>query len=365
MIGTGKSLRVLVAPLDWGLGHATRCIPIIGEMLHLGCDVVLASDGACAQLLAREFPQIEIKKLPGYQIRYSKKSLIWSLLLQMPSIFNNTRKEHRWLKNLLQKERFDVIISDNRPGFWSRQSHCIYITHQLRIQSGISSLFDNMLQQLHQQYIKNFHEVWVPDVDAAVNAAGVLAHPSKPLLHPLYIGMLSRMQPQPTETKNYEWMILLSGPEPQRSMLEQQLINELRGLNKKTILVRGLPGTTKTIDAGAHVDVFNHLTASQLQQALNQSEFVICRSGYTTIMDLLKLKKKALLIPTPGQTEQEYLAAHMEAQNCFPFLKQDAFTLTKAVAVLQHFHFQFPFQEEQFEQYRDAVTALTAIPHKL
>ncbi|MFN5134651.1 MAG: glycosyltransferase [Chitinophagaceae bacterium] len=365
MIGTGKSLRVLVAPLDWGLGHATRCIPIIGELLYLGCEVVLAADGACAQLLAREFPQLEIKKLPGYHIRYGKKSLIQSVLLQMPGIFKNTHNEHRWLQKLLQKEKFDIIISDNRPGFWNRQSHCIYITHQLRIQSGMNGLFDDMLQRLHYRYIKRFNEVWVPDVDAAVNAAGVLAHPSKTLLHPLYIGPLSRIQPQPTETKKYEWMILLSGPEPQRTLLEQQLIKEIRGLNKKIILVRGLPGNTEAIEADAHVDVFNHLTASQLQQVLNQSEIVICRSGYTTIMDLLKLKKKALLIPTPGQTEQEYLAIHMQVQGCFPFLKQSEFTLGRAAAVVQNFHFQFPFGDEQFEQYRDAVASLTAIPHKL
>jgi UDP-N-acetylglucosamine:LPS N-acetylglucosamine transferase len=160
-------------------------------------------------------------------------------------------------------------------------------------------------------------------------------------------------------------MILLSGPEPQRSMLEQQLLKEFKACTKKTILVRGLPGNTQTIEAGIHVEVFNHLTASQLQQALNQSEFVICRSGYTTIMDLLKMKMKAMLIPTPGQTEQEYLATHMQAQGCFPFLNQSEFTISKAAAIVQNFDFQFPLQVEQFEYYRDAVASLTAIPDKL
>jgi uncharacterized protein (TIGR00661 family) len=365
MPGTGKSLRVLVAPLDWGLGHATRCIPIIGEMLQLGFDVVLAADGSCARLLAREFPQLEIKKLPGYHIRYAKKRLMLNLFLRLPGIINTIGQEHQWLQKLLNTEHYDVILSDNRPGLWNRSVHCIYMTHQLRVQSGINNIADNLLQRIHNRYIKKFNEVWVPDVGGSVNAAGVLAHPLKPLIQPLFIGPISRMQMQNTATQKYDCMILLSGPEPQRSLLEVQLMSEFSTLNKKAILVRGLPGNDTTINAGPHVEVFNHLTSVQLQQALLQSEFVICRSGYTTIMDLLKLRKKAMLIPTPGQTEQEYLAAHMNEQRCFPYLKQDDFTMSKAMDFIENFQFRFPFHEDEFEQYREAVASLASIPKKL
>lgn len=365
MAGTGKSLRVLVAPLDWGLGHATRCVPLIGELVGRGCEVVLAADGPSAHLLVREFPQLHMMKLPGYGITYRRKFLILSLLFQLPKIFLAIRKEKKWLRQLLQQESFDIIISDNRPGFYSSKAHCIYITHQLRIQSGIGKWVDAWLQQLHHRYIKQFDEVWVPDVETVPNAGGELSHPLRPLSRPVYLGLISRFQPQTAERYKYDLMILLSGPEPQRSMLEQQLQRELLTSPLKIIVIRGLPGNKENVHLNSSIEVHNHLTAFQLEQKIKESALVICRSGYTTIMDLLKLKKKALLIPTPGQTEQEYLAQHLQAQGCFPFLNQQQFELAKALTILNNFAFSNLFQEDDFEIYRDVIDSLlTAAQHK-
>lgn len=360
MSGTGKSLRVLVGPLDWGLGHATRCVPLIGELVHRGCDVVLAADGAPAQLLAREFPELQIMKLPGYSIKYGKRYLILSILLQLPRIFSAIRKEKRWLSNLMQQENFDIIISDNRPGFYNSNAHCIYITHQLSIQSGISKWINNRLQYLHHRYTRKFHEVWVPDLEGVPNASGELSHPHHLLSHPVYLGLLSRFKYKPVQHYTYDIMILLSGPEPHRSLLEQQLKQELLQSQRKIILVRGLPGNSASLQLSSNVEVHNHLTASQLEQKLHLSECVISRSGYTTIMDLLKLKKKALFIPTPGQTEQDYLAQHMRKQELFPFLYQHDFTLDKAEKIMRTFNYHQPFQDEHFEHYRDVVESLLA-----
>jgi uncharacterized protein (TIGR00661 family) len=365
MGGTGNNLRVLIAPLDWGLGHATRCVPLIGELMQQGCEVVLAADTASARLLAREFPQLELKKLNGYNIKYGRKRLFWNLLLQLPRIFKTIRREHQWLKLLLQKERFDVIISDNRPGLWNKKSHCIYITHQLRIQSGLSSMADNWLQKLHSRYIKKFDSLWVPDLEGTENVAGELSHPDQQKLNPVYLGLLSRLYSKETVEEKYELMILLSGPEPQRTILEQTILKEAAAITSNILIVRGLPGNYETPAVAANVEVFNHLTASQLQTAIQQSKYIICRSGYTTLMDLLKLKKKALLIPTPGQTEQEYLASYMQQRGYFPFLKQPIFTLQKALETITQFQYKHPFNDTAFEHYETVIEKLIASKQNL
>ncbi len=239
-----KTTRILVAPLDWGLGHATRCIPLIRTFQRQGCEVVLAADGAVAGLLAAEFAAIRIIQLQGYGIRYSEgSSLFGSMLRQLPGILRSINYEHQWLNSLLQQEQFDLIISDNRPGLWNKQVPCIYITHQLLIHSGKGKWLNRLLQQLHSRYMKHFTKVWVPDVAGKQNLAGELSHPSKPIVDQTYIGLLSRLEPTPVTTA-YELMILLSGPEPQRSILEAKLLDQLQSFNGAVLFVRGLPNNT-------------------------------------------------------------------------------------------------------------------------
>ena len=210
-----KNRRILVAPLDWGLGHATRCIPIVRSLQENGHEVVLAADGSVAALLSSEFPGIEIKTLKGYGIRYSKNaSLVGTMLQQLPGILQSIKGEQKWLADLLKNENFDLIISDNRPGFYSRQVPSVYITHQLLIHSGKGKWLNRLLQQMHNRYIKNFQSVWVPDLEGPVNLAGELAHPGKQLAKPVYLGLISRMKAINTDAR-YEVMFMLSGPEPQ------------------------------------------------------------------------------------------------------------------------------------------------------
>jgi predicted glycosyltransferase len=355
-----KSVRILVAPLDWGLGHAARCIPIIGQLLENGCDVVLAADGAGARLLAREFPQLDIKKLDGYRVRYGKKHLFLNIFLQLPRIFTAVAKERKWLNELLTSEKFDIIISDNRPGLYNSKALCVYITHQLRIQSGISSWVDNQLQKLHTRYMKKFNKVWVPDAAGSNNLAGELSHPYKQMIPVEYLGLISRLTNTNITPKKYDVLCLLSGPEPQRTLLEAKFIQELKKITGTALLVRGLPGENKTLQIADHVTAEQHLSATDLETAIAQSSLVICRSGYTTLMDLMKLKKKAVLIPTPGQTEQEYLAAYMHACNYFPYMLQKEFNLENAMQLAATFSYHHPFETTQFEHYRDVVDDLVA-----
>lgn len=348
--------RILLAPLDWGLGHATRCIPIIRSLQEQGCEVVVAGDGAVAALLSNEFPEIEIKILKGYGISYSKNaSLFGSMLQQLPGILQSIKNEHQWLADLLEKESFDLIVSDNRPGFYSKQVPSVYITHQLLIHSGKGKWLNRLLQQLHSRYMKKFTEVWVPDMEVENNLAGELSHPSRPIVQPVYLGLLSRMQPTTSEVK-YDLMILLSGPEPQRTILEEKLTAQVSSFKGSVLLVRGLPkATTSSLQLPEHITVYNHLPALELQQAICSSQLIICRSGYTTLMDLVRLNKKAVLIPTAAQPEQEYLAQYMQQKQLFPFIEQNNIELQEAISIAASFPYKQSFSNIDFEQYRIVI----------
>lgn len=352
-----KTTRILLSPLDWGLGHAARCIPLIRAFKQQGCEVVLAADGASAALLSVEFPGMRIVQLQGYGIRYSEgSSLFGSILRQLPGILRSINYERQWLNKFLQQEHFDLIVSDNRPGFWNIQVPCIYITHQLLIHSGKGKWLNRLLQQLHSRYMKHFTTVWVPDEAGNENLAGELSHPSKPIIHPTYIGLVSRLQPT-TVTQQYELMVLLSGPEPQRTILETKLLDQLQSFNRAVLFVRGLPNNTTTLTAPPNITVHNHLPAHQLQEAIASAKLIVCRSGYTTLMDLVRLQKKAMLIPTPGQPEQEYLAAYMQQHLIFPFVSQQEFVLSNALNIAASFPYKQPFNETAFHLHEKIIAS--------
>lgn len=359
-MNSGKNNRILLAPLDWGLGHAVRCIPIIRELRLKGCEVVLAADGSIASLLEDEFPGIEIKQLQGYNIKYSfGTSMFKSMLYQLPGILRTIQKEHRWLQKLLKEEQFDFMISDNRPGFWSKQTKSIYITHQLLIHSGKGKWLNRLLQKIHSNYIKKFDGVWVPDLEGTQNLAGELSHPTKTNLHPNYIGFLSRLESHELVSNEIDLLILLSGPEPQRALLENKIILQLKEYKGSVFFVRGLPNFhSSLISFPSNIKVFNYMPASALQKVMASSRLIICRSGYTSLMDLINLNKKAILIPTPGQPEQEYLATYMQEQFYFPFVKQNEFDLQNSLKQAEQFTYQNPFHKKDFELFKNMIDEL-------
>jgi len=359
-MNSSKNTRVLLAPLDWGLGHATRCIPIIRYLQQKGCEVVLAADGASASLLAAEFPGISIRQLEGYRIHYNAgSSLFGSMLLQLPRIFSSIQRENQWLCELVQKEQFDFIISDNRPGFWNRKVHSIYITHQLLIHSGKGKWLNRLLQKLHARYMKRFAAIWVPDLEGTKNLAGELSHPAKPIGQSTYMGLLSRLEKKEPAEQKYDLTVLLSGPEPQRTILEEKILSQLQFYKGIVLLIRGLPQqNNKTLQSNQYITVHDHLQADELQKAICSSALIICRSGYTTLMDLMKLNAKAFLIPTPGQPEQEYLAHYMQEQSYFPFQQQSAFDLSSAIKISDSFFYQQPFSASDFDCYKKVIDDL-------
>ncbi|WP_317196484.1 glycosyltransferase [Robertkochia flava] len=317
--------RILVAPLNWGLGHATRCIPVIRELQAHGFDPVIGSDGDALELLKNEFPDLEFVELPAYDIEYAKKAKYfkWKLLYDSPKILRAIAKEHKYTKKLVDYLALDGIISDNRLGVYSKKVPSVFMTHQLHVLSGNTS---SISTALHQRYISKFDVCWVPDVEGEPNLSGELGHASGGFKNVRYLGPLSRLEKLNLPVK-YDLLVLLSGPEPQRTMLEEKLMEELRSYVGEILMVRGKVEERQTVKTMGHNRIYNFMNSEQLEVAFSKSSLVLCRSGYTTIMDLAKLDKKAFFIPTPGQFEQEYLAQRMEEQGLVPFATQDEFKI--------------------------------------
>jgi uncharacterized protein (TIGR00661 family) len=313
--------NILIAPLNWGLGHATRCIPIIRALQENNYTPIIASDGSALELLRKEFPHLKTLKLPSYNIEYAEKgaNLKWKLIRKFPKLIIAILNEKRLVNRWIEKHQIEGIISDNRLGVFSNKIPSIYITHQLNVLSGKTTWFSS---KLHQFIIKKFVECWVPDVEGIPNLSGSLGHQNHSNLKVKYIGPLSRMQKKEIP-KIYDLMIILSGPEPQRGLLEAKLKKEVSNFGGKIIFIKGIIKKTQKKQEIGNITFYNFMNTRQLEQTFNESEIVLCRSGYTTIMDIAKLDKKAFFIPTPGQYEQEYLAEKLEQEGIAPFATQD------------------------------------------
>lgn len=328
-------MQILVAPLDWGLGHATRCIPIIQHLTRLGHQVILGASGKCLHLLNRQFPHLEILEIPGYNLSYStkKRRLKWKIFFQLSKILTAIKRENRWLATQMGSRKFDMVISDCRFGLHHPNAFCVFITHQLHIKSPFGKWTERFAQKNNYSYIHQFNECWVPDFESSNNLAGELSHPAKlPGIPVKYIGALSRFNGMmyDANANKFDVLVILSGPEPQRSILEKILLKELSNYKGRAALVRGLPGETENIPV-QNLTVFPHLPAQELCTLIANSDLIISRSGYTTIMDLVCLRKKSILIPTPGQTEQKYLGNYLMQKKLCVCIEQDKFSLDDAL----------------------------------
>lgn len=319
--------RILVAPLNWGLGHATRCIPVIRTLIEQDFVPVIASDGDALDLLRKEFPELEHYSLPSYSIKYSKYAFLlkFKLLRNTPHILRTISKELKFTEELINTKNISGIISDNRWGVRSRLVPSVFITHQIQVLSGLTTLLTSKIQQWH---IKNFDECWVPDLPGTINLSGKMSHLKKVGIPVKYLGILSRFEKEERSIE-YDILVLLSGPEPQRSILEKIMFIELRNMNAKIYMVRGVVEEIQKIEKKANFTVCNYMTSGELERVINRSRLVISRSGYTTLMDLAKLEKPSFLIPTPGQPEQEYLARRLKKMGISHGCSQSKFTAEK------------------------------------
>ncbi|MCX6272444.1 MAG: glycosyltransferase [Bacteroidetes bacterium] len=336
--------RIFLAPLDWGLGHATRCIPLINSLLDCKMEVILGLSGSAGQLLQTEFSSLLSIPLPSYRVSYGGKGLpAGAIIRQIPSILGVIREEHRLLNEIIDQYQIDAVISDNRYGLWHQEIPCAIITHQLSVRlPWLHDLFGFMLRHFHYSFIRKFDACWIPDLPGQGNLSGALSHGIPLPSNTRYLGPLSRFASgHPIQTTNEQeetLLAILSGPEPGRSLLEEILRPVLLASGKKAVMVLGTPEKHRQPEVTGQLTIYPFLSSDELQKVITESTVIICRSGYSTIMDLAATGKKAILIPTPGQTEQEYLARyHYKAGNYY-FEPEKVFNLERALSNYHNFN---------------------------
>ena len=319
--------KIIVAPLNWGLGHSTRCVPIINALLNSNFLPIIASDGESLEFLRQEFPNLESLKLPSYQISYGK-NLKLKLLFKLPKILKVVQREKRIIKNFIHENQ-DVIgvISDNRFGVFSNKIPSVYLTHQVNVLSGVTTFITSYF---HQRIIKKFDECWIPDYTNSP-FSGKLSSTNKKI-NSKFIGVLSRFEKEDIK-KEIDILVILSGPEPNRTLLENKLILELKNNKKTVVFVLGKVLDEQKKWTSENIIFYNYLLSNQLQQKINSSKIIVCRSGYSSIMDLSVLEKKVLFIPTKNQSEQEYLAKYLDKKMITPFVEEDSFSLQELLRI--------------------------------
>lgn len=354
------SKRILIAPLDWGLGHVSRCVPVIQHIISGGHQVFLAGNESQQKYLQSIFPDLPFLHLDGYDVQYAttKSGFMPKLLAQIPKIKKVIQKEHTWLQEQIKLHQIDAVISDNRYGLYSSLVPCVLLTHQLHILSGMGSWVDAQVQRWHYQYIEQFNQCWVVDVQEDNGLSGVLAHPKRlPAIPTKYIGLLSQCAEQQhtvAEQTNY-LLFLLSGAEPQRSILSDILWQQALAYEGNIIFVAGSIAAAIPKHIPGHIQYIPLATGATLIALINGADYVICRSGYSSIMDLAALHQKAILVPTPGQTEQEYLARQLHQAGQFLTADQHQFQLKRIMKEARAFAFQQKITDLSFVQFKKVV----------
>lgn len=315
----------MIAPLDWGLGHITRTIPIIRELLKRGHKVITCGDHIAEEIYQKEFPNINHIIIKGYEPYYSgNNNQRIAILKQVPKFIKKIIKEKKIIESISIKEKIDIIISDNRFGIRTNRTTNIYITHQLNIMGPL--LIRKLINVINRILIRKFDYTWVPDY-ANSELSGDL---SINKLESLKIGPLSRFENYKNDDSEirYKYLAIISGPEPHRSLIEKEIINCFIETNYKCAIIVGKTTVEKKLIE--NISIFPHLETKEFLKLISRSELIICRSGYSSIMDLYFLQKKVLFIPTPGQTEQEYLAKYYKEEYSISFFKQGKINLKKA-----------------------------------
>lgn len=342
--------KILVAPLDWGLGHTTRCFPVIYELQKNNVEVLLAGNEIQKIILQKEFPRCKFIYLKGYDIQYSStgKELYTKMMQQVPAILKAIKNERRWLQEIAEKYSIDAVISDNRYGLYHQKIPCIFITHQLLIKNHLGKFVERILQKINYQKINRFSKCWIPDYDNLPNLAGDLSHPEKkPELPIEYIGPLSRMKKMQEGFVKNHLLIIISGPEPQRTIFENIILEQISHYPFTATIVRGLPSEKEQLHIAKNTSIHNHLDKEDLNKEMCKAEYIICRSGYSSVMDIYAVGAKSILVPTPGQTEQEYLAAFLMKNNFAISCAQATFNLQEMINRAKEFVYKKPLRSNE------------------
>ena len=326
---------ILIAPLNWGIGHATRCIPIIVELESLGHKVILGSDGDALSLLVKRFPHLDFVELPSYNISYPDNGRMAAHMLKLfPGILKAINEENSVLRQIVESQKIDVVISDNRYGMYHFKTNNIFLSHQIKIKAPFGS---NILAMLHLRYLHRFNEIWVPDSAGKVNISGNLSHNCRLPKSSRFVGALSQfttitdfVQPKDFNVSKPFVLVMISGPEPQRTIFENKVLEQVDGSALPVVIVGGKPNLDE-LNEGENFVHYAYLPPENLGWLIENSEVIVSRAGYSSIMDLVSLQKPAILVPTSGQTEQEYLAKHLSSTGMFLGMDQNSFDMNLAI----------------------------------
>jgi spore coat polysaccharide biosynthesis predicted glycosyltransferase SpsG len=324
-----RSCNILICPLEWGLGHATRMIPVARKLREMNNNIFIASGKEHLSLFNNELPGLTLIDFPGFKPGYSRYLPQYiALLLRIPNLLYHIIREHFILKRIIREHSIDIVISDNRFGLWNRKITTVYVTHMplIPLPKPLRYLeYFGVL--LHRTVIKKYTFCFIPDLPGELNVSGRLSHGLKLTENTRYIGILSRFETSDfshheNPAKFEHNTVILSGPEPQREILKQKLVDLLKEKEPVTIILSGKIGKSDDVARSGNIAFFNHLPSSEMKELITTSNSIISRSGYTTIMELISLNCSALLIPTPGQTEQEYLAEYLSEKGWFSTISQ-------------------------------------------
>ncbi len=333
---------VLAAPLNWGLGHATRMVPVIELLLQKGARVLLAADKRPYDFLKQRFPDCKMIRLPGFEPSYPEKgSMALRMISSFPLMLKKAHEANKLLQKIIDRHGVDIVISDNRYELSSTKVYSVFITHQLNVQTfRWQRLFQPLITQLIYRYIKRFDELWIPDSENNQhNLSGKLSHVKNfPVENYQFTDPLSRLDLDvgASEMEPLDLLVLLSGPEPQRTVFEQLITTQLLKNKLRATVLQSKP-EEKTIKQKENITLISHADDEQMAMLIKSADIVISRPGYSTIMDLSVFGKKAIFVPTPGQTEQLYLARELKNRRYCYFEKQASFNLTHAIGVSEKY----------------------------
>jgi UDP-N-acetylglucosamine transferase subunit ALG13 len=323
---TGKN--ILICPLEWGLGHAGRMVPLAKKLIGLGHNVMIGAGPEQLEFFKKELPGIKCISFPGFSIRYSSwlpQYLV--ILFNIPAFIFRIFREHRQLKELIARNKIGIVISDSRPGLWNRTVKTVFVTHMIRLPLPRPVSFIEKTGLLSSKlFIRKFTFCFIPDIESDNNLSGKLSHDLKLPGNARYIGILSRFSAQKAvsapEGYRYFCTVILSGPEPQRGIMKRKMSGILRLTGESSVILEGRPGIITEKHSEGNITYISHLPAEEMREYIIHSRYIVSRSGYTTLMELASLGKSALIIPTPGQTEQEYLAEYLSEKGWFGTISQ-------------------------------------------
>lgn len=331
-------MNVLFAVEDWGLGHATRDLVLIRGLLEEGQSVTVLSTGPALRLLQSELGErcryVRLRDIP----KPVSRRAFWfhtRMALSLPLMFATWRHERTFVRQLRAREGFERIVSDSRFGVCLPEVPSYFLTHSLRqIVPGRSALLETWVERIQRHLLASGRKILVPDAAAEGGLAGALCHDMAcdwGLDRIEYLGILSSLSRRDA-AQDVDCFISLSGPEPQRTILERIILAQVAALQGRVVIALGRPDAGSFTLEGGRIAVHAYLDREAQEQIMNRARIVVSRSGYTTLMELAELGRLALLIPTPGQTEQEYLADYHERRGHLHSVRQSNLRLAEDVA---------------------------------